>query len=96
MGKLLVCLTIITAASCLPAAAQDSCSSIKPSKCASKPCGNTQTGDDPQEQRLRGAGKRTEAIRADYDDQRRWSSIRLYSDSTKPARLTMPVVKAVG
>jgi hypothetical protein len=96
MKKLLICLPIISAASSLPASAQDSYAPIKPSKCTSAPCGNTKTGEDPQEQRLREASAQSDAIRAGDDDKRRWSSIRLNSDTTKPERLTMPVVKAAG
>ncbi len=96
MKKLLSCLPIIIGAVCLPACAQEARAPATAAKCTSTPCGNTATGEDPQEQRLREGAARSDAIRASDDDQRRWSSVRLNSDSTKPERLTMPVVKATG
>lgn len=45
---------------------------------------------------MREGGARSESIRAGDDDQQRWSSIRLYSDSTRHERLAMPVMKAAG
>ncbi|MYM70435.1 hypothetical protein GTP45_27035 [Pseudoduganella sp. FT55W] len=65
-------------------------------ECPSKPCGNTATGEDPQRLRAREGAAGTDAIRAGADDQQRWSSIRLNSDSTKPERLKLVVVKSAG
>ncbi len=62
----------------------------------STPCGNTASGEDPQEQRIRKGAVMADAIRAGDDDQQRWSSIRLYSDTTKPERLKLTVVKSAG
>ncbi|GJJ04318.1 hypothetical protein RugamoR64_48560 [Duganella rhizosphaerae] len=96
MKKLLLCLPLIISSALLPACAQDARAPVKTQNCTSTPCGNTATGEDPQEQRLREGAARSNEIREGDDDQRRWASIRLNSDSTKPERLKMPVVKAAG
>ena len=96
MKKLLLCLSVIVVSSILPACAQDAHAPVKIQKCTSTPCGNTETGEDPQEQRIREGSAQSDKVREGGDDQRRWSSIILYSDSTKPAKLTMPVVKSIG
>ncbi|NGZ87434.1 hypothetical protein [Duganella aceris] len=92
LNQLLLWLSLTSSSVLLPAYPHEAA----PPKCTSAPCGNTATGEDPQQQRLREAGARSEALRGGDDDQQRWSSIRLYSDSTKPERLTMPVMKAAG
>ena len=96
MKKLLLLLPLIHVFPALPAVAQDISATTTSHKCTSTPCGNSATGEDPQEQRLREGHAHSETIRAGADDQRRWDSISLYSDSTKPDALKMPVVKTVG
>lgn len=96
MKRLLLCLPAVIALSVPPACAQDGRVPVKKQKCTSTPCGNTETGEDPQEQRVREASERSDKIRGGEDDRRRWSSVVLYSDSTQPAKLTMPVIKAAG
>lgn len=71
-------------------------SAVFADECTSTPCGNTATGEDPQRLRAREGAALTDAIRIGDDDQQRWSSIRLNSDSTKPERLKLVVVKSAG
>ena len=78
----------------LRASAQTTSTPTPVQKCTSSPCGNTANGEDPQEQRSREAAVRADKIRVGADDQRRWESISLYSDSVKPEHLKMSVVKA--
>lgn len=96
MKKLLLFLPVIFVCSILPACARDAHAPIKVQKCTSTPCSNTETGEDPQEQHIREGSEQSDKIREGGDDQRRWSSIVLYSDSTKPAKLTMPVIRSLG
>ncbi|QYF95748.1 hypothetical protein KY495_11670 [Massilia sp. PAMC28688] len=66
-----------------------------PTKCTSEPCGNTASGEDPQEVALRKANQARDALAASGTDQQRWV-FPLFSDTTDPARLQMDVVKAAG
>jgi len=52
--------------------AQDAHAQPKQGKCTSTPCGNTASGEDPQEQRIREGAARSAAIRAGGDDQVNW------------------------
>jgi hypothetical protein len=94
MKKILFLLSAIISITSLQASAQNPSTSEKIEKCTSSPCGNTATGEDPQEQRIREAVVRANKIRDGDDDQKRWETISLYSDSTKPEKLKMTVVKA--
>lgn len=94
MKKILLSLPLLIALS--SAHAQDAYPLRQDRKCTSTPCGNTASGEDPQQQRIREGAALTDAIRAGDDDQQRWSSIRLNSDSTKPERLKLTVVKSAG
>lgn len=66
-----------------------------PTKCTSEPCGNTATGEDPQDVALRKANQARDALAATGTDQERWV-FPLFSDTTDPARLQMDVVKSAG
>ncbi len=94
MKKIFISLPFLLALS--SACAQEARTPQKDGKCTSTPCGNTATGEDPQERRIREGAAMIDAIRAGDDDQQRWSSVRLYSDSTKPERLKLTVVKSAG
>jgi hypothetical protein len=90
MKNLLISLALIIGSTVSAAGAQEA--PVKSQKCTSFPCGNTESGEDPQEQRIREGAARADKVRSGSDDRRRWSSVILYSDSTKPDSLKMPVV----
>ena len=70
--------------------------SDEPSKtrfhCTSKPCGNTATGEDPQDILLRDARAEQNKIKDQGTDQARWQ-IPIYSTSTKTSDLEMYIDK---
>ena len=92
MKKLSPYLPVIIALIASSAAAQN----LAATRCTSTPCGNTATGEDPQEQRIREGQALIDKILDSDDDKHRWRAISLYSDSTKPNDLRLPVVKAAG
>jgi hypothetical protein len=62
-------------------------------QCTSKPCGNTPTGEDPQDILLRDARAEQNKIKAEGSDQARWQ-IPIYSTSTKKSDLEMLITKS--
>lgn len=62
-------------------------------QCASTPCGNTATGEDPQEVLLREARAEQNKIKSRGPDQVRWQ-IPIYSTSTKKSDLEMLITKS--
>lgn len=96
LKKILLVLPVILGTTSLPAYAQTTAKPISGHKCTSTPCGNTATGEDPQEQNIREGETLNNKIRDSADDKNRWRTIPLYSDSTKPNDLRLPVVKAAG
>lgn len=96
MKKILLCLSLCASAILPPVYAQSPAKPISGHKCTSSPCGNTATGEDPQEQRIHEGALILDKIRNGDDDQLRWTSISLYSDSSDPKHLSMPLVKAAG
>ncbi len=96
MKKILFALPFIISSVFLPVYAQAPTKPISEHKCTSNPCGNTATGEDPQEQRIREGEALNNKIRDSADDKNRWRTIPLYSDSSKPNELSLPVVKTAG
>ncbi len=96
MMKFSVSLLFIIGLTSLSATAGNTSADATTLKCTNTPCGNTAIGDDPQGQRIREGLLGLEKIRYGDDDQLRWSSIRVYSESSDPGQLSMPVVKAAG
>jgi hypothetical protein len=62
-------------------------------RCTSKPCGNTATGEDPQDVLLREARAEQNKIKVEGTDQARWQ-IPIYSTSTKKPDLEMLIAKS--
>ena len=62
-------------------------------RCTSKPCGNTATGEDPQDVLLREARAEQSKIKSDGPDQARWQ-IPIYSTSTKKSDLEILITKS--
>lgn len=62
--------------------------------CATKPCANTPTGEDPETIQLRLGKKMQDDFRRDPDDARRWSNVIIFSKSAHKDNLTMPIIKS--
>ena len=77
------------------AQAQNSQSSSK-FHCTSTPCANTATGEDPGEIMDREVAAENKKIMDAGTDQDRWERFPLYSDTTNPARLMVPIIKSLG
>lgn len=89
----LICLALLLcSAGCQ---GQDVTSPPKATKCTSTPCGNTATGEDPQEVRYKEAVKEIEQQNATGSDSDRWKET-IYSDSSKPEKLQREVIRASG
>jgi len=66
-----------------------------PTGCGQMSCGNTPTGEDPQEYRIRKGEEKLDAIAAGNSDKERWT-VPLFSDSKKPKNLELYVIKSAG
>jgi len=66
-----------------------------PTKCGETSCGNTPTGEDPQEYLIRKGREKRDLIAAGNSDEERWT-LPLFSDSKKPKDLELYVSKSAG
>lgn len=68
----------------------------EPSACKDRICKEQFDQEEPGDKAAREGRSAIESVRNGSDDKARWSLVNLYSDTTDPARLSMPIVKAAG
>ena len=64
-------------------------------RCTSTPCGNTSSGEDPQELRIRRGRQMSDAVVAGTSDEERWT-VPLFSDSKNPKDLELDLIESAG
>jgi hypothetical protein len=68
----------------------------EPNTCKDRICKDLTKQEEPGDKAEREGRSVVESVRNGNDDKARWSLVKLYSDSTDPAELTMPIVKSAG
>lgn len=89
--------TALIVASCLlqsPIWAQEQRTEV--AGCKDRICKEQIDREEPGDRAAREGKSIIESVRNGNDDKARWSLVNLYSDTTDPARLSMPLVKAIG